>query len=240
MGLADEVTQAVTDVVCSDWDTRKGTVVPSTADVKLKNGAVEVDAVYLYADLADSTGLARDFTRKTAAKVIRAYLDATCRIIKARGGEIRSFDGDRVMAIFMGSTKNTSAAKCALQINHAVTKIVRPKVEANLPSIKNQGFVVKHCVGIDSGTALIVRGGVRGSNDLVSIGRAPNVAAKLSDIRNGTYHTYITEAVFKNMADSSKYSGTGDDKKLMWDGPYTREVGGETLTVYKSGWTWPL
>lgn len=240
MGLADEVTQAVTDVVCSDWDVRKGTVVPSTADVKLKNGAVEVDAVYLYADLADSTGLARDFTKKTAAKVIRSYLDATCRVIKARGGEIRSFDGDRVMAIFMGSSKNTDAAKCALQINHAVTKIVKPKVEANLPSIKTLGFEVKHCVGIDAGTALIVRGGVRGSNDLVSIGRAPNVAAKLSDIRNGKYRTYITEAVFKNMLDSSKYSGTGGEKKLMWEGPYTREVGGESLTVYKSGWTWAL
>lgn len=240
MGLADEVTRAVTEVVCSDWDVRKGTVVPATADVKLKNGAVEVDAVYLYADLADSTGLARDFTKKTAAKVIRAYLDATCRIIRARGGEIRSFDGDRVMAIFMGSTKNTDAAKCALQINHAVTKIVRPKVEANLSSIKTQGFEVKHCVGIDSGTALIVRGGVRGSNDLVSIGRAPNVAAKLSDIRNGNYHTYITAAVFKDMLDSAKYGGASGEKKLMWEGPYTREVGGETLTVYKSSWTWAL
>ncbi|MEU1512944.1 adenylate/guanylate cyclase domain-containing protein [Streptomyces sp. NPDC005811] len=239
MGLADDVTKAVTDVVCSDWDIRKGTVVPTTEDVKLRNGAVEVDAVYLYADLADSTGLARDFSRKTAAKVMRAYLDATCRVIKARGGQIRSFDGDRVMAIFMGSTKNTDAAKCALQINHAVTKIVRPKVEANLPSIKSQGFIVKHCVGIDSGTALIVRGGVRGSNDLVSIGRAPNVAAKLSDIRTSA-PTYITEAVFKSMADSSKYSGTGENRKLMWEGPYAREVGGESLTVYKSGWTWGL
>ena len=239
MGLADDVTKAVTDIVCSDWDVRKGTVVPTTADVKLKNGAVEVDAVYLYADLADSTGLARDFSRKTAAKVMRAYLDATCRVIKARGGEIRSFDGDRVMAIFMGSIKNTEAAKCALQINHVVTKIVRPKVEANLPSIKSQGFIVKHCVGIDSGTALIVRGGVRGSNDLVSIGRAPNVAAKLSDIRTSAA-TYITEAVFKSMADSSKYGGTGQDRKLMWDGPYSREVGGENLTIYKSAWTWGL
>ncbi|UFR02308.1 hypothetical protein KBP30_14425 [Streptomyces sp. Go40/10] len=65
------------------------------------------------------------------------------------------------------------------------------------------------------------------------------MAAKLSDIRNGTYHTYITAAVFKNMLDSSKYS-TGAEQKLMWEGPYTREVGGETLTVYKSSWTWAL
>ncbi|MWA08100.1 adenylate/guanylate cyclase domain-containing protein [Streptomyces sp. BA2] len=235
MGLADEIDAAVTSVVCSDWDTRKGTVVPTTDNVKLGNGAVEIDAVYLYADLADSTGLARDFTRTTAAKVIRAYLDATCRVIKARGGHIRSFDGDRVMAIFMGDSKNTDAARCALQINHVVQKIVAPRVEANLSSIKSKGFEIKHCVGIDTGTALVVRGGVRGSNDLVSIGRAPNVAAKLSDIRNGNYRTYVTEAVFKKIAEHTKYS-SGDDKRLMWEGPYTREVGGETITIYKSSW----
>ncbi|MEU3110228.1 adenylate/guanylate cyclase domain-containing protein [Streptomyces albidoflavus] len=235
MGLAEDVEKAVTSVVCSNWNTRSGTVVPETEDVSLSNGAVEVDAVYLYADLANSTSLARDFTRTTAAKVIRAYLDAACRIIRARGGEIRSFDGDRVMAVFMGSTKNTDAAKCALQINYAVKEIVRPKAEANLSSLKSQGFVIKHCVGIDSGKALIVRGGVRGSNDLVSIGRAPNVAAKLSDIRNG-YRTYITKDVYNGMLESMRtYDG-----RPVWEGPFTREVGGEKITVYRSTWTWTL
>ncbi|MFE2015661.1 adenylate/guanylate cyclase domain-containing protein [Streptomyces sp. NPDC059491] len=237
MGLADEVEKAVTNVVCSNWNTRRGTVVPKTENVSLSNGAVEVDAVYLYADLANSTSLARDFTRTTAAKVIRAYLDATCRVIRARGGKIRSFDGDRVMAVFMGSTKNTDAAKCALQINYAVKEIVRPKAEANLSSLKAQGFMIKHCVGIDSGTALIVRGGVRGDNDLVSIGRAPNVAAKLSDIRNGDYHTYITKDVYNDMLGSVK---TSSDGRSMWEGPLTREVGGEKISVYKSEWTWSL
>ncbi|MEV6682685.1 adenylate/guanylate cyclase domain-containing protein [Streptomyces erythrochromogenes] len=237
MGLAEDVEKAVTSVVCSNWNTRNGTVVPETEDVSLSNGAVEVDAVYLYADLADSTSLARDFTRTTAAKVIRAYLDAVCRVIRARGGKIRSFDGDRVMAVFMGSTKNTDAAKCALQINYAVKKIVRPKAEANLSSLKTQGFVITHCVGVDSGKALIVRGGVRGSNDLVSIGRAPNVAAKLSDIRNGDYRTYITKDVYNGMLASAK---TSSDGRPMWEGPFTREVGGEKITVYKSTWTWSL
>ncbi|MFD8467817.1 adenylate/guanylate cyclase domain-containing protein [Streptomyces cyaneofuscatus] len=234
MGLADDISAAVTRVVCSDWNSRKGTTVPSTDTVALGNGAVEVKAVYLYADLADSTGLARDFSRTTAAKVIRAYLDATCRVIRACGGEIRSFDGDRVMAIFMGGAKNTAAADCALKINYVVTKIIRPQVEANLSSIVTRGFQVKHCVGIDTGTALIVRGSVRGNNDLVSIGRAPNVAAKLSDIRNGNNHGYITEDVFNGMLDSAKYSSA---KNLMWAGPYTREVGGQTITVYGSTWS---
>jgi len=235
VSLTDEITAAVTGVVTSDWNIRKGIVVPTTEDIALKNGAVELDAVYLYADMADSTGLARDFRPTTAAKVIRSYLDATCRVINARSGAIRSFDGDRVMAIFVGSSKNSDAAKCALQINYAVTKIVRPIVERNLPSLVTKGYKLKHCVGIASGTSLIVRGGVRGSNDLVSVGRPPNVAAKLSDIRNDPYLTYITSDVFGLLNKVSKY---GKDDRLMWDGPYTREVGGEKLSVYKSSWHW--
>ncbi|MEU5905187.1 hypothetical protein ABZ780_12510, partial [Micromonospora sp. NPDC047467] len=101
-----------------------------------------MDAVYLYADMANSTGLARDFDPKTAAKVVRAYLDATCRVIKSRGGEIRSFDGDRVMAIFMGGSKNSNAARCALNINWAVTKVVWLALEQRLPSLKRKALLL--------------------------------------------------------------------------------------------------
>ncbi|WP_106180832.1 adenylate/guanylate cyclase domain-containing protein [Prauserella shujinwangii] len=236
MSLSDEIDSAVQNVVNADWNRREGRTVPDTSDVALSNGAVVLDAVYLYADLADSTRLARDFDRRVAAKVIRSFLDASCRVIKARGGTIVSFDGDRVMGIFVGDSKNTAAAKCGLQINAAVLNVIKPKVEAKYSSIRNSNFRISQCVGIASGETLIVRGGVRGSNDLVSVGRAPNVAAKLSDIRNGAYRTYITSQVYHSMHDSSKHSGDGRD---MWT-QESREVGGETMTVYGSSWLWNL
>ncbi len=235
MGLAEDIDEAVQQVVQASWNSRSGTVVPTTEDVALSNGAVLLDAVYLYADMADSTGLARDFSRETAAKVIRAYLDATCRVIKARGGEIRSFDGDRVMAIFVGNAKNSTAAKCALNIKYVVDEIVRPAVESRFPSLVRNGFVLSHCVGIASGSALLVRGGVRGSNDLVSVGRPPNVAAKLSEVRNKPYRTYITADVFKRLNEASKYAGK--DKRLMWQ-ERSLTVGGQDTTVYRSSWQW--
>ena len=154
MGLADDIHSAATSIAGAKWNIRDGRVVPTTEDVALANGGVRLDAVYLYADMADSTGLAREFTRETAAKVIRCYLDATCRVIKANSGEIRSFDGDRVMAIFIGDSKNSGAADCALKIHYAVEKIVRPVVEARLPSLVNKGYRLSHCVGIASGEAL--------------------------------------------------------------------------------------
>ncbi|MDG4755250.1 adenylate/guanylate cyclase domain-containing protein [Micromonospora sp. WMMD718] len=238
--MAEDITAAVGAVVNADWNVRTGTVVPTTDTITLKNGAVEVDAVYLYADMANSSGLARDFAPKTAAKVIRAYLDATCRVIKFRGGQIRSFDGDRVMAIFMGAAKNSDAARCALNINYVVRKIVRPALEDRLTSLKTKGFELRHCVGVASGTALIVRGGVRNEdNDLVSIGRPPNVAAKLSDVRAWPYATYITSDVFARLREEVKYVDPGKpDKKLMWDGPRTEDAGGAPVKVYRSSFWW--
>lgn len=139
MGLKDDISAAVHSVVSTRWNIREGTVVPETENVSLSDGAVLLDAVYLYADMADSTGLARDFPRETAGKVVRAYLDATCRVLRDEGGAIRSFDGDRVMAIFVGGNKNTSAARAGLKIKYVVQKIVRPAVEAWFPSIKAGG-----------------------------------------------------------------------------------------------------
>lgn len=237
MGLRDDIERAVQNVVGSNWNIRDGTVVPTTNDIALKNGAVRLEAVYLYADMARSTELARDFQRTTAAKVLRAYLDATCRVIRARGGEIRSFDGDRVMAIFVGDDKNTQAGKAGLQIHYVVEKIVRPEVERRLPSIQTYNFVVSHCVGVDVGTALIVRGGVRGSNDLVSAGRAPNIAAKLSDMRKAPYRTYVTNRVFNNMNMSSKYGGPNNE--LMWQ-RQDLTVGGSQGIFHRSNWMWSV
>ena len=137
------------------------------------------------------------------------------------------------MAIFVGDSKNSSAADCALKIHHVVEKIVRPVAVARLSSLTKYGYRLSHCVGVASGKALVVRGGVRGTNDLVSIGRAPNVAAKLSEVRNGQYRSFVTAEVFSRMRFSTKHGG--NPQQPMWTRE-TRNVGGQVLEIYKSTW----
>ncbi|WP_425824622.1 adenylate/guanylate cyclase domain-containing protein [Streptomyces fractus] len=210
---------------------------PATEDVRLfSNDAVKLDAVYLYADLLGSTALARDFRPETAGKVIRASLRAASKIIKAHGGEIRSYDGDRVMGIFVGGLKNSSAAESALKIKWAMQEVVKPTLFAKLPHLKREGFTPRMCVGIASGEAFIARAGVRDHSDLVSIGRAPNVAAKLSDIREaGLYSTYITAEVYKRLSPETKLSNGTD----MWE-PRTHTIGEERLSIYRSSYRWSI
>lgn len=235
MGAKDELDGAIDDIVGQPWSVREGEVVPKTNDVVLKNGAVRLDAVMLYSDLFDSTSLATTFPHAVAAKVVRAFLATMSRLVRGCGGEIRSFDGDRVMGVFVGDSKNSDVAKCGLQMNYAVKKMLRPKLEAKYPSLRENGFELMHCVGVARGKLLVVRAGVRGSNDLVFVGKAPNLAAKLSDIRNPPWHTYMTSEVYGKLNEKSKLGGK--DKQNMWASA-KRDVGGETIQVYKSSWWW--
>jgi class 3 adenylate cyclase len=235
MGLKEQLQTRVDNILSVTWNIRDGQVVPTTDGVNLSNGAVKLEAAYLYADLADSTTLARDFDRKTAARVVRSYLHVMSKLVRAYDGEIRSFDGDRVMGIFITGAKRSNAAKCCLKMNWAFLNIVRPSIEAKYPSLKKGGYTLEHCAGVDVGEVLMVRAGVRGSNDLISIGAAPNIAAVLSDFRAAPYRSYITSAVYRRLLDASKYSKGVD----MWK-PRSITVKGKEMTVYRSSYHWKV
>ena len=50
-------------------------------------------------------------------------------------------------------------------------------------------------VGIDASSVQVARAGLRNDNDLIGVGRAPNIAAKLNAVRYESYNTLITETV---------------------------------------------
>lgn len=221
---------ATTDTIFDTaWDVRDGTVIPSTDSVALKDGAVKVDATFLYADLAGSSKLAEVCPWTTTAKIIRAYLDCSTRLIKAWKGEIRSFDGDRVMGVFMGDMKNTHASKCAREIDYTVEKIIGPKAHEKFKSIRDNDIKIRHAIGIDTGTTRAVRAGIRSSNDLIWIGKPPSLAAKLSDIRTYPYTIYISKDAYNKLASDAKLVG---DINIWEKSTYT--FAGSNIDVYKT------
>lgn len=238
MALKADLESRVTEVLSVAWDIRDGQVVPTTDDVKLSNGAVKLEAAYLYADLADSTTLARDFDRRTTARAVRAYLSVMSRLITAHDGEIRSFDGDRVMGIFIGGSKRSNAAKCCLKMNWAFREIVRSKFQAKHPAVKAKGYTLEHAAGVDMGEVLVVRAGVRGSNDLISIGAAPNLAARLSDIREAPYRSFLTAAVYDGLSAETKFAGNGSGSN-MWE-ERSLTVRSRKMSVYRSSYHWSI
>lgn len=234
MALSDDLSLEIQAIISTPWDRRDGRKIPETDEVALAGGAVEIDATFLYADLANSSKMVKELDRRVAAKIIKSFLYCTSKIIIARGGKVVSFDGDRVMGVFYGDSKNSSAAKCSLQIKWAVDKI-REKFETSYQSVKDATFQIRHGVGVDTGTVLAVRGGVRGNNDLIWIGRAPNLAAKMSDLREHPYSSFITASVFNSLNDESKYGGA--DNRPMWESRNWVFLD-ENIRVYRSSWHW--
>jgi adenylate cyclase len=231
-----DLQRRVTSALAAKWNGRNGTVVPEDSAVPLIGGYVNLDATILYADLADSTETVL-FSTDLAARLFKAYLTCCTLIIREHGGEIRSFDGDRVMGVFIGDHKNTSAVKSALKINHAFEYLIRPEFEEKYEACRNGGVALSQCVGVDTSTVYAVRSGIRNNNDLVWVGRAANIAANLSAMREVGYVSYITSDVFDRMNETVKYGG--EPKELMWEQRnWNQGAQYEVPIVYRSNWWW--
>lgn len=202
----------VGDILSTSWDVTDTKLVPESSDVVLANGAKKLTAAFLYADLAGSSRLAQVCPWETTAKIIRAYLDASVRLIRAWGGHVRSFDGDRVMGVFVGDFPTTHASYCAREIDYTVFHIIGPKAKARFTSIEQNAVTIHHCVGIDYGECRAVRAGIRNNNDIIWIGKPPSFAAKLSDIRNYPREVYISSRAYARLADGAKII----DGKNIW------------------------
>lgn len=226
MGLRADLEKEVSMILLSRWTERDGQVVPEDKDIGLGNDAVKLTATVLYADLADSTRMVDTKAAFYAAEVYKIFLLCAAKIIKSQSGVVTAYDGDRVMAVFLGDSKNTSAVRAALQLRWARDEIINPAKNKQYPN--SAAEAVNFVVGIDTSPIFIARTGIRGANDLVWVGRAANYAAKLSALP-GTY-TYITAQVYDNTHQSMKTT----DGKAMWEAVYWNTF--DNRTIYRSNW----
>lgn len=226
MALSDDLTKEVKTIFSSQWATRKGTVVPEPSDIKLGNEAVILDpATILYADLSGSTKLVDSYKWEFAAEIYKAYLHCAAKIVKSQGGVITSYDGDRIMAVFIGDKQSSSAVRTALKINYCVQKIINPALKEQY---KNVEYEVKQVLGIDRSKISATRTGVRGDNDIVWVGRAANYAAKLTELKLNE-RTWITKEVYDVIADDCKISnGTNMWKSYNWSQNDNKSIYGST------------
>jgi len=209
VALKDDLQSAVKKIFHDDrWTIRDGNVVPQPEDLGLGNDGVNLDGTVLYADISGSTRLVDSATPHFAAEVYKAYLACAARIIKNEGGVITAYDGDRVMAVFIGEGMCTSAVCAALKVEGAVLSIIQPALKAEYPQTD---YVLKHVIGIDTSKLLASRIGVRNDNDLVWVGRAANYAAKLTTLSD-QFAIWITGSVYDSMAATVKFANNTN----MW------------------------
>jgi class 3 adenylate cyclase len=231
MITSEEIIKEVNNIFSSKWETREGRIVPEPEDLKLINDAVLLNGVVLYADLRASTEMVNKYENWFSAEIYKSYLVSVCKIIQDNEGKITAFDGDRVMAVYIGTSKNSSAAKTALKVNYVISKI-NEVINEKYPQ---KAYNIKQAVGIDNSALFVARTGIRKYNDLIWVGRAANYAAKLCSIKNTEYKTYITESVFNALSNETKNGG--DPERCMWNKIYWEE---RDIYIYGSSWWWKI
>jgi class 3 adenylate cyclase len=231
VGLKDELEKRVSEIFKVKWDERDGNVVPDDDSLTLGNDAVKLKATVLYADLAESTKMVDGNAAFFAAEMYKSFLHCAAKIIRDEEGAITAYDGDRVMAVYIGERKNSRAVKSAMKIHYALLHIINPAQQA---FYTGTSFTLKHVVGVDTSELFVAKTGVRGANDLVWVGRAANYAAKLSSLPD-TYATYITKEVYDVMSPDLK---TSADSREMWEA--VRWNNFDNRIIYRSNWWWPV
>lgn len=230
MAIKDDLTADVNNIFKSPWSQTNAQIVPIPTAIGMGNQAKLLnEAVVLYADLDGSTSMVDSMKWEFSAEIYKTFLHCAAKIIKEEDGVITAYDGDRIMAIFIGDNKYDRAVRAALKLKWAVTKIIQPAMKA----MYKTSFVINHVVGVDVSDLRAVRTGVRGDNDLVWVGRAANYAAKLTSL-SSEYSTWITKAVYDNLSVNCKYS----NDKSMWEARVWSSM--NNLTVYSSNWSWTI
>ena len=231
MSLGDELRSDVAEMFSKQWKTTDGQKVPGPGDITLgANAATTIDGVVLYADLDESTALVERKKETFAAAVYKSFLRCAARIIRSEGGTITAYDGDRIMSVFVGEFKNSCAARSALKINYACKNIIQPELKK---IYSKSDYVLRHTVAVDASKLFVAQAGIRGSNDLVWIGRAANHAAKMTTLP-ATYPSRITKEVFNAMIESVR---TSKDGRAMWEKVTWNTTG---RTIYRSTWWWSV
>jgi class 3 adenylate cyclase len=228
----DEIKGEIGNIIRPQWTTREGEKVPETTEVELGNSAVKLAATVLFADLIESTTLVNTKRDNFAAEVYKSFLRAACRVIMRNGGTITAFDGDRVMAVYLGNSKNTQAVGSALEINYVVREIINPMIKEIYPK---SSYEIRQVIGVDTSPLFVARAGVRGSNDLVWIGRAANYAAKLSSLREPDCAQWITADVHEAIANREELLRSGKGVELWTRYDWT----GRGMKIFgANAWRW--
>lgn len=229
MEIGERIRTEIKRIFLDRWEKRQGRVVPDDSSITLGNQGIELKVAVLYADLANSTNIVKQFPSTIAAEIYKSFLRTSSLIIEEHGGEITAFDGDRIMAVFHGEFPNNTAIITALKINYAIKYIVEPELKSVYSSVANYNF--EFGIGIDTGDILVTKTGVRGANDLLWLGNPSNIAAKLCSIRGTGKPIWISEQTYNNLFGKSKFAKTSED---MWSGPF--EYLG--INIYGSSYIW--
>jgi adenylate cyclase len=188
---------------------------------------------FLYVDMRGSSSFTDEHRLQTITKIYKAYHHCMVECIKAFDGKVRSFDGDRVLAVFAGKRRVNNAIECAMKMVGCRYDILQPKIKG---AFSNDKFSLG--IGIATGNTMVSKAGVgydKNTRDLIWIGDPPNLGAKLSDEADSPYSIYICKTTFGRLLENNRYTNKNGQKIDMWSATkFTFR--NKAIDIYKTGY----
>ncbi|MBW1728645.1 MAG: adenylate/guanylate cyclase domain-containing protein [Deltaproteobacteria bacterium] len=208
----------INELMSLKYDVSQITRIPTKQDVTFGDKACAIQAACLFIDIRHSTKLLRKFRVSDVANLLKSFHYICSSIIKKNTGEVRSFNGDSVLAIFTEETCCDCAVSSAFNIKYSIGLLLTSKYK-----IEND---LDFGIGIDYGKIFVVKVGNRGefNNDLVWIGDAINGAAKMGNNSNKPNNIKISEAVYKKLIEYNKYKPLHKPKVPLPPKPFGRKL----------------
>lgn len=151
----------------------------------------EVTAVF--ADLRNSTGLNVANSPKDAAFAYTYFIRAMTVALERFSAQYIDIQGDGIFGLFSGAGSSSNAAACAVTMR----TLVQGKVAAQFRKDSSSSWKLTAGIGVDCGTLLVRRLGLRGTKmNEVWAGKPVSVAAKLSSVA-GRNQVVVSERAFE-------------------------------------------
>ncbi len=162
----------------------------------------------VFADLKRSTELSAENRPIDAARAYTYFIRAMALILERFEARYVDIQGDGIFGLFSGKGSTFHAAACAITMRTEVQREVAVRFEEDTRC----DWELTAGVGIDRGTLLVRRLGLRGTKqNEVWAGRSVNMSAKLSSLAEPN-HVAVSERVFRQFQGSAKLR----KRALLW------------------------
>jgi len=213
MGYKDELKNKVTDYLAGDYEVTETKTIPSVDNVTYGKKTKKMKLCAYCIDLRKSTELLDVHQKQTSGKIHKAFLTVAARVVLEHGGEIRSFNGDGLLAFWPAYYQN--------QISKAVKAAMTTKwfLDVELAPLFEKYQKLNFGIGIDWGEVYIMRAGISrnaNNNDLIFIGKCVNYATAIANQAEAPYHVEISERTYSNLEGDMIYGESDGQTVNMW------------------------
>jgi len=236
VGLKDDIKTNVIDYLEGDYEVTEAKVIPSVEDVPFGKFAKKMKLCVFYIDLRHSTDLLFLHQKQTAGKIQKSFLYVVSTIVRHFGGQIRSFNGDSLLALWPAFLKSdiSSCVHASMVIKYFLTH--------ELLSAFQTYEKLDFGIGVDWGEVFIVRAGLPrdvNNNDLIFLGKCVNFAVAIGEQARSPDHIEISANTYSNLEDSAVYGTQNNQKVDMWRNGKVNWQGNKYNTKLTS-WYWSI